>query len=122
MAARADEAAAGPRADGNGNVVKEKSDAEGTDETGLREGWPRRRRVKLLAIPGRQRSRRAGASLRQRSAEMRDVPLHRADRVLVVHVHVVEPFDSAGLRVFDHDAVGAAQVAKAAVARRLHAL
>ena len=54
-------------------------------------------------------------------AEVLHVPLHRALRMLVVHVHVVEALDRAGLCVLDHRVVGAAQVPEAALARRLNA-
>jgi hypothetical protein len=61
---------------------------------------------------------------RDRRTEVRHVPLHRAQWMLVIHVHVVEPLRGASLRVLDHSAVGTAEVAEAeaALARRLHAL
>ena len=39
--------------------------------------------------------------------------------MLVIHVHVIEALDGASLGVLDHGAIGSAQVAEAAFARRL---
>ena len=60
--------------------------------------------------------RRAAGSFR---AEMQAVPLHRAHRMLVIHVHVVEALGGARLRVLDHRAVRPAQIPEAALPRRL---
>ena len=38
---------------------------------------------------------RAAPALRQAGAEVGGIPLHRAGRMLVVHVHVIEPFNVA---------------------------
>ena len=42
--------------------------------------------------------------------------------MLVIHVDVIEAFDRAGLRILDHRAVGSAQIAEAALPRRLRPL
>src|SRR5712691_9699958 len=123
LSARADEAATRPRANQDRDVAE--ADAAGwvAHETGFRKRRPRRRRVQLgMAIAVRRRYWPSAASLRDRSTEVRRVPLHRAQRVLVIHVYVVETLRGASLRVLDHRAVGAAEVAEAALARRLHAL
>src|SRR5690242_20813185 len=53
---------------------------------------------------------------------MFDVPLNRAQRMFVIHVHVVEALHLAGLRVFDERTVGSAQITETALPRWLHAL
>src|SRR5207253_10487536 len=51
-----------------------------------------------------------------------DIPRDRAQRVLMIHVNVIEAFYLAGLRILDERVVRAAEIAEAALSRRLHAL
>lgn len=73
-----------------------------------------------IAVP--KRCGRGAASLRDRRTEVAYVPFHSAKRVLVIHVNVVKTLGGASLRVLDHRAVRTAEVAEAALARRLDAL
>src|SRR5947209_2977991 len=119
LSARADEAAAGPWADGDGDVVEGDVPGRLAHEAGLGKRGPCGRSVRSrVAVTARGR-RRGTSSLRHLRAEMRGIPLHRAQRVLVIHVDMIEALDRSGLRVFDHRAVWAAQVAETAFARRL---
>ena len=124
LAARADQAAARPRPDRNRDVVEVDAAGRVAHEAGLRKRGPGRRRVGLgVAVAARRR--RPAAPPRPCgivAPRCVDVPLHRAARMLVVHVHVVEALGRARLRVLDHRAVRAAQIAEAALPRRLHAL
>ena len=123
LAARADQAAARPRTDRDRDVVDQHAAGRIAHEAGLRKRRPRRRRVGLgLAVLERRRRRRRALARRHLRAEVRDVPVHRAVRMLVIHVHVIEALGRPRLRVLDHRAVGPAQVAEAAFARRLRAL
>ena len=56
----------------------------------------------------------AATAARSLRAEMFDVPVGGAGGMLVVHVHVIEALDGARLRVLDHHAVRAAEIAEAA--------
>ena len=64
----------------------------------------------------------AGAILHHRGVEVLLVPELCAERVLLEHVHMVEPLGRESTQIFDDRAVGSLHVGEAAASRRLHPL
>src|SRR2546427_95921 len=59
---------------------------------------------------------------RDRCSKMHDVPLDRTQRVLMIHMDVIEPLDLAGLSIFDQRIVWASKIPKTSLARRRDSL
>src|SRR5438876_344405 len=81
---------------------------------------PRGGSVWLLAVAGRLR--RAAGIRRDRCSKMHNVPLDRTQRVLMIHMDVIEPLDLAGLSIFDQRIVWASKIPKTSLARRRDSL
>src|SRR5215471_10090271 len=102
VSAGADEPAARPRSNRDRDVVEEHvAGGIANKAWKLEEGRPGGRRVRPLAVPGGRSWRRAGGGWRNGGAEVCRVPLHGAQRVLVIHMDVVEPLHLTALSVFD---------------------
>ena len=113
----ADEAATRPRPDRNRDVIEEYGAGGIPDKTRkLGKRRPRGGSVWLLAVAGRLR--RAAGIRRDRCSKMHDVPLDRTQRVLMIHMDVIEPLDLAGLSIFDQRIVWASKIPKTSLARR----
>src|SRR4030095_6068553 len=113
---RADQSSAGPRPDQNGDVVEVHAAGRLPDETRkLEERGPGRR-------SGGRLGRRTAPALWKRGTEVLDVPAHGTQRMLVIHVHVVEPLHLTGLCVLDQRAVWTAEIPEASLPGRRSAL
>src|ERR1700704_989986 len=123
MPACADESAARPRPDQNVDVVEHDAPGRLANETRkLGERWPCRRAVQLLAIPSGRGCGGGTPTQRVGCTQVGDIPLDRTQRVLMIHVYVVEAFHLAALRVLNHRAVRAPEIPEAPLLGRLRTL
>src|SRR5579872_1818445 len=102
MSPRAHEAAARPRANQNGNVVEHDASRRLANKTRkLEERRPGGRGIRPFAISRVRCNRSTAGALRHGRTKVSDIPRDRAQRVLMIHVYVIEAFYLAGLSVFD---------------------
>src|SRR5438105_1937862 len=115
LATSADESATRPGSNRNRDIAEIYPTGRFPDETGLCKRRPRRWRIRHRPAIATRRRLRSAAALRHRCAQMADIPLHGANRMLVIHVDVIETFDVPGLRIFDQRSVGTSKVAEASL-------
>src|SRR5712692_5698838 len=122
MPAWADQPAARPGPDQNSDVVEHDTPGRLANKTRkLGERRPCRRGVQPFAVPTGGRRRGATGALRDGRTEVGDIPLDRAQRVLMIHVNVIEAFHLAGLSVLNQRAIWAPEIAEASLSGRLRA-
>src|SRR5713101_1606944 len=123
MPAWADQPAARPRPDQNGDVVEHDAPGRLAHKTRkLGERRPRWRGVQPFAVPTGGCRRSASGGWRDGRTEVGGIPLDRAQRVLMIHVYMIEAFHLAGLSVLNQRAIGAPEIAEASLSGRLRAL
>src|SRR5712691_438463 len=107
-------AAARPRPDQNADVVEHDAPGRLANKTRkLGERRSGRRSVQLFAIPSGRCNGRTVATSRVGRTEVGYIPLDRTQRVLMIHVYVVETFHLAALRVLNHCPVRTPEIAEA---------
>src|SRR5947209_12306900 len=119
----AHEPAARPGANQNRDVIEHDTSGRLTNKSRkLEERGPGRRGIRPFAISRVWCNRSTPSALRHGRTQMSDIPGDRAQRVLMIHVDVIEALHLAGLSVLDQRAVRAAEITEAALSSRLHAL
>src|SRR5437868_2086785 len=123
MPARADEPASGPRPNQNADIVEHDAPGRLANKTRkLKERGPRWRAVQPFAIPRVRCDGRTTATLRIGRTKVGYIPLDRTERVLMIHVYVVESFYLSALSVLNHRAVRAPEIPEAPLTSRLRTL
>src|SRR2546427_2263074 len=102
----ADKAASGPWANQNGDVIEH--DASGrlaNKSRKLEERRPGGRGIGPFAVSRVRCNWSTASALRHGRTEVSDIPGDRAQRMLMIHVNVIEALHLAGLSVLDQRAV-----------------